>query len=102
MNMLKGNFTLIVLLTVLSLTLWGCAGNLPQGKRGDILDMNLGKSLETAKNNQILNPDASENLDPVLGLDGQAAEYTVNKYKKSFEKDVPIETTTTFDILEQD
>ena len=102
MNMLKGNFILIVLLTVLSLTLWGCAGNLPQGKRADILDMNWGKSLETAKNNQILNPDASENLDPVLGLDGQAAEYTVNKYKKSFEKDVPIETTTTFDILEQD
>ncbi len=102
MNMLKGNFTLIVLLTVLSLTLWGCAGNLPQGKRADILDMNWGKSLETAKNKQILNPDASENLDPVLGLDGQASEYTVNKYKKSFEKDVPIETTTTFDIIESD
>ena len=102
MNMLKGNVILIVLLTVLSLTLWGCAGNLPQGKRADILDMNWGKSLETAKNNQILNPDASENLDPVLGLDGQAAEYTVNKYKKSFEKDVPIKTTTTFDILDQD
>ena len=102
MNMLKGNFTLIVLLTVLSLTLWGCAGNLPQGKRADILDMNWGKSLETAKNNQILNPDAGENLDPVLGLDGQAAEYTVNKYKKSFEKDVPLKTTTTFDIIDSD
>jgi hypothetical protein len=100
MNMLKGNVILIVLLTVLSLTLWGCAGNLPQGKRADILDMNWGKSLETAKNNQILNPDASENLDPVLGLDGQAAEYTVNKYKKSFEKDVPLKTTTTFDIID--
>ena len=101
MNMLKGNFILIVLLTVLSLTLWGCAGNLPQGKRADILDMNWGKSLETAKNNQILNPDASENLDPVLGLDGQAAEYTVNKYKKSFEKDVPLKTTTSFSIIDQ-
>ena len=100
MNMLKGNFILIVLLTVLSLTLWGCAGNLPQGKRADILDMNWGKSYETAKNKQILNPDASENLDPVLGLDGQAAEHTVNKYKKSFEKDMPLKTTTTFDIID--
>ena len=100
MNMLKGNFILIVLLTVLSLTLWGCAGNLPQGKRADILDMNWGKSLETAKNNQILNSDASENLDPVIGLDGQAAEHTVNKYKESFEEDVPLKTTTTFDIIE--
>ena len=100
MNMLKGNFTLIVLLTVLSLTLWGCAGNLPQGKRADILDMNWGKSYETAKNNQILNPDASENLDPVTGLDGQASEYTVNKYKKSFEKDVPLKTTTSFNITD--
>ena len=100
MKMLKSHIVLIVVLAMFSVSLMGCAGNLPVGKRAEILDMNWGKSLETAKNNQILNPDAGENLDPVVGLDGQAAEHTVNKYKKSFEKEVPVQTTTTFRITD--
>lgn len=98
MKLLKGNIILIVLLTVLSLALWSCAGNLPVGKRVEILDANWGKSIETAKNSQIFNPDAGENLDPVIGLDGEPADYAVDKYKKSFEKVVPVKTTTTFNI----
>ena len=60
--------------------------------------MNWGKSFESAKNNQILNPDAGKNLDPVVGIDGQAAAYNADKYKKSFEKEVPVETKTTIRI----
>ena len=99
MKMLKGNIILIVVLAVFSVvTLWGCAGNLPEGKRAEILDMNWGKSYESAKKNQILNPDAGKSLEPVVGLDGQAAEHGVNKYKKSFEKEVEVKTTTTFEV----
>jgi hypothetical protein len=36
----------------------------------------------------------------VVGLDGEIAEHGVNKYKKSFEKDVPVKTETTFSISE--
>ena len=99
MKMLKGNIILITVLAVFSVvTLWGCAGNLPDPKRVDYLDQNWGKSYESAKKNQILNPEAGKSLEPVVGLDGQAAEHGVNKYKDSFKKEVPVETTTTFTI----
>lgn len=99
MKMLKGNIILIVVLAVFSVvTLWGCAGNLPESQRMDYLEMNWGKSFKSAQKNQILNPEAGKSLEPVVGLDGQAAEHGVNKYKKSFEKEVPVETTTTFTI----
>jgi hypothetical protein len=102
MKMMKGNITLIVVMAVLFALLSGCAGNLPETKRIDILDMSWGKSFESAKNNQILNPDAGKNLDPVVGLDGTAADYAVGKYKESFKKVVPVKTTTSFEITEQD
>ena len=100
--MLKGNIILIVVVAMLSAMLLGCAGNLPEAKRVDILDMNWGKSFESAKNNQILNPDAGKNLDPVVGLDGTAADYAVGKYKESFKKVVPVKTETTFSITDQE
>jgi len=87
MKMLKGNITWVVILGIFSITLWGCAGNLPQGKRMENLEMNWGKSFESAKKNQILNPDAGKNLEPVVGLNGEAAEHGVDKYKKSYKKE---------------
>jgi len=87
MKMLKGNIILIVILGMFSITLWGCAGNLPESKRVQNLEMNWGKSFESAKKNQILNPDAGKSLEPVVGLNGEAAEHGVNKYKESFKKE---------------
>ena len=99
--MLKTNMILIVVLTVFSVSLWSCAGNVPEAQRIDYLNMNYGNSYESAINNQILNPDAEKNLEPVLGLNGQAAEHTVNRYKKSFEKEQELKTSAgTFNILE--
>ena len=49
------------------------------------LEKNWGKSFESAKSNQILNPEAGQNLDPVVGLDGQAAESNLGTYRKGFE-----------------
>jgi len=87
MKMLKGNIILIVILGMFSITLWGCAGNLPESERVQNLEMNWGKSFESAKKNQILNPDAGKSLEPVVGLNGEAAEHGVDKYKESFKKE---------------
>ena len=51
-----------------------------------MLDKNWGRSYETAKYRQMLNPEASKNPDPVVGLDGQAAESNVEKYRDSFKE----------------
>jgi hypothetical protein len=47
-------------------------------------ETNFGASYEAAKSGQILNPEAEKNLDPVYGLDGQAAEIAIEKYRHSF------------------
>jgi len=85
MKIHKGNIILMVVMAMFSVSLWGCAGNVPEAQRVDYLNANFGKSFESAKNNQILNPDAGKNLEPVVGLNGEAAEQGVDKYKKSFE-----------------
>ena len=68
---------LIVALSVFS----GCGTFSPQ--RETMLDRNWGTSLEATKQSQILNPEAGKNLDPVpvVGLDGQAAEASMEKYR---------------------
>jgi len=95
----KGNIILIVVLAVFSVVmLWGCAGNMPEGKRVDYLEQNWGKSFESAKKNQILNPEAGKTVEPVIGLDGQVAEHNVDNRKKSFEKQKEVKTSTSFSI----
>ena len=54
-----------------------------------MLERNWGRSFESAKQNQILDPDAGKNLDPVIGLDGQAAEANMEMYRKDFKKEQP-------------
>jgi hypothetical protein len=100
MKMLKGNIILIVVLAVFSFTLWGCAGNLPESKRVDYLEQNWGKSYESAKKNQILNPEAGKTVEPVIGLDGQVVEHNLDNRKKSFEKQKEVKTSTAFTISE--
>ena len=55
--------------------------------RLDKLDENWGRSLEQAKTNQILNLEAQKNLDPVVGLDAQAGQKVIKKYRQSFGED---------------
>lgn len=50
------------------------------------LDQHFGEAVRTAIAQQTLNPDASRNTDPVAGLDGKAADQTINNYDKSFSK----------------
>lgn len=83
-------FIVIGLIAALSICS-GCAGT-------PVLDRFWGDSLEAAKSNQIMNPEAEENLEPVAGLDGQvAAELVLPIYRRLFlgqVKERPIEFET--------
>jgi len=68
----------------------GCAGTTPYSE-DSLTNRNWGRPYETAIYNQMLNPDAAKNLDPVLGLDGSAAQNNVEKYKESFKESGPKE-----------
>lgn len=60
-----------------------CAPTTPQW------DANFGNSVRTAFEQQIINPDASKNPDPVSGMDGRAARETMDRYQKSFSEPAP-------------
>ncbi len=51
--------------------------------------MDYGTSYKLAKFNQILDPQAEKNLDPVWGFDGKAAQGALGRYHKGFEEKTP-------------
>jgi hypothetical protein len=69
-------------------TLAGCAGNT------SLVEQEWGTSYKLAVSNQILNPDADKNLEPVYGLGNKAADKVVNKYEKEFDRTPPAPTYT--------
>ena len=76
--MTKKGFLLIGLAGVFLISV-GCVGP-------SRLAMDYGTSYKLAKFNQVLNPAAEKNLEPVSGLDGGAAQATIGKYRKGFEE----------------
>lgn len=67
------------------------------------LDRNWGKSFESARQNQILNPEAGKDSKPVVGMDGQAAEKIIERHKQSFERQPPNEVyNVDFGVLGRD
>ena len=81
---------LIGIIAALSFT-FGCAW---QESR---VAMDYGTSHQLQKYNQTLNPEAAEkNQAPVTGMSGQAAQNTVDKYQKGFEKES--QTSTSYQI----
>ena len=82
--MKTGKWILLVSLCTFTLTLWGCAGNIPESQRLENLDDHWGESFRHARDNQILNPEAGEIVRPVFGLDGKAGESAVKKYEGQF------------------
>jgi hypothetical protein len=79
-TMLTRYFALIGLTAALLISS-GCSA------KETMLDRNWGSSFESAKSNQILDPEAGKNLDPVLGLDGQAVGISMEKYRQGFNKE---------------
>jgi hypothetical protein len=53
------------------------------------LEADYGKSVTIATSGQILDPVAQQNLTPVYGFDGKAAELTLDRYRSTFEKAAP-------------
>lgn len=53
------------------------------------LEADYGKSAKLATSSQILDPAAQQNLAPVYGFDGKAAEATLDRYRSTFEKAAP-------------
>lgn len=80
--------TLLGLLASIAFT--GCISPAPN------LDSHFGEAVNAAKAQQTINPDASLNTDPVVGMDGKAADATVDRYHKSFERQPA--TTNVFTI----
>ena len=48
------------------------------------LDNQFGESVNLAKAQQTINPDAPRNTDPVRGIDGVAAKAALDRYHESF------------------
>ena len=71
-KMLKTIIAITMACTMLGLFA-GCTSDGNIYREETALDQNWGRSVETAKFNQILNPEAGKNLNPVEGLSGPAA-----------------------------
>lgn len=74
----------------LTLQLTGC------GSTSTYMDSKFGETVRTARQNQILNPAAPMGNNPVLGVDGQAAVNTQDRYHDSFK--APPTTFTVFGL----
>jgi hypothetical protein len=60
-----------------------------------MLDQNWGRSFETARYSQTLNPDAGSSDQPVEGLDGHSAVSALENYRTTF---TPQEASSGYDI----
>ena len=63
--------------------LGGCLSSTPAW------DRNFGYAVTTIRQMQTLNPDASDNTDPVAGVDGRTADAAQTAYYKSFTAPTP-------------
>ena len=90
--MIKRSLALIGCVAM-GLVFLGCAGPDRFGKDDctgpSRLEKDFGTSFKLHKVNQIADPDAEKDLGPVTGFDGRAAEATIGKYRKEFEKPAP-------------
>ena len=58
-------------------------------QRAPFLEGQMGQSLSLIKAQQTLNPEASRNTNPVVGMDGKAAKSGYDQYQKSFKAPEP-------------
>lgn len=67
----------VIMVTIAALVCGACA-------TPSMVADNWGTAYYAQKQSQMVNPDASKNLEPVTGLHGQAAEAALGQYVKSF------------------
>lgn len=78
--MSKNQLRLLVIAGIVSLT--GCVATTTPDT-----DSRFGESMSLIKAQQTLNPAASSNTDPVMGIDGRAAKGAMDRYRKSFSEE---------------
>lgn len=91
-TMLTRCLILIAIISVISVV-FSCSGTTPAPEHS-LLERNWGRSFESMRYMQLVDPEAGKNLDPVVGLDGNASEHNVNKYQKSFKETEQTQSTT--------
>ena len=94
--MLKKNLLKVGTIAIVSF-IWSCGGITPYHQDSSV-NKNWGRSVETAKYNQIINPEAGKNIEAVSGFDGSAGESNLEKYKDSFKKTGPKEVVNVIKI----
>jgi hypothetical protein len=80
--MRSSNLVLGLLGAVMIMISIGCAGGNLSSQGETPLDTHWGRSYETARYQQILNPEAEEDLSPVIGIEGLLAERIIENYIK--------------------
>jgi hypothetical protein len=78
--MLQTSLTFLGLAGLLLLVCSGCS-------HPTTLGANTGVAYGMAKQNQMLNPDAEGNLEPVVGMEGNVAKTAMELYRTGFEKE---------------
>lgn len=75
------NVIKIALIAVIAFAAFGCSQNVMVQEESR-LDKNWGRSFESARYNQILNPEAGKSAEPATGMQGAAAERIMENYIK--------------------
>ena len=75
----------------LAFVLGGCAGNLPKSERAHFLDANYGRSVESVRFNQTVDPEAGFKPEILEGFDGRASKITVDEHRQTFEREAPVD-----------
>jgi hypothetical protein len=77
---MKKTFFVLINLLVIVMLLGGCTVIESRLKK------DYGNSYRLALENQILNPEAEKNLEPVYGIDGNTADTIVKSFRESFKE----------------
>ena len=79
---MKNLYTRLALVSALALLATGCA------QRAPYLESQMGQSLHMLRAQQTINPEASNNTDPVAGMDARSAQVGRERYEQSFKAPV--------------
>jgi hypothetical protein len=91
-TMLNRYLILITFMSIFSIML-SCSGTTPAHEQ-TLLERNWGRSIESMRYMQMVDPEAGKDPNPVESLDGNASENNVNKYQQSFKETEQKESTT--------
>lgn len=73
----------LVLACAFTLLATGCV------QRAPFLESQMGQSLGMIRAQQVINPNAGSNADPVVGMDAKAAKSAQDRYQQSFKAPQP-------------